>query len=244
DRLRQDDLDHGLCRGHAQGSRRLHLPPVHGLDRAAHDLRDVGCRIHPHAQHAADESGQQDAETGQPEEPDEQLHQQGCAPEAGQVDAARLVENPALRIQAADADEQTQAAGQQQRAHGDFDRHPCAAQQVFPACDRGREVEIHCLLPSNHLSTRRWYTPLARMVLSAWFSSWVNSGWFLLTAIPYSSVVICSSSTVKPGFCCANSLAAGLPVTAASARPISTRLNISWFFSTSTRCTLGWCCCM
>ncbi|MNT65662.1 hypothetical protein D3C72_2036620 [compost metagenome] len=58
--------------------------------------------------------------------------------------------------------------------------------------------------------------------------------------MPYSSVVSGCSTMRRPPRVLTYCIAAGLPVTAASARPISTRLNISWFFSTSTRCTCGY----
>ena len=54
--LGQDDVAHGLGRGHAKASARFHLPLVNGADAGAHDLRHVGAGEDRERRHTSGES--------------------------------------------------------------------------------------------------------------------------------------------------------------------------------------------
>ncbi|KAG0933832.1 hypothetical protein G6F31_016227 [Rhizopus arrhizus] len=90
------------------------------------DMPSAG--IHAQAQHAAGERRQRHAELRQAEEPDEQLHQQRGAAKEQQIRAAQVVDDAALRVEPADADQQADDATQQQGAGGHLDGDHRAAQ--------------------------------------------------------------------------------------------------------------------
>src|SRR5579864_7761884 len=61
-------------------------------ERAASDLRDIGAGVHPHADDAAEEGWQVDAEMRQTEEPDEELHQERRAADEADIGRARGID--------------------------------------------------------------------------------------------------------------------------------------------------------
>lgn len=114
--LRQDDVSHRLCVGHAKRQARTHLALGNRLDAATEDFGNVGGGIHRASRHRGNEgvdTGTENVRQGKVD--DEDLNQQRRAADEVHVDFGRQVEEPVarkLRHAEDETEDQTDADGE------------------------------------------------------------------------------------------------------------------------------------
>ena len=91
--LREHDAPHALAVVHPDRGRRLELAARHREDRGPDDLGGIAADVEAQGEAGRDEPGQLDADLGQPEEDDEQLHQQRGAADDRDVDPGDPVQH-------------------------------------------------------------------------------------------------------------------------------------------------------
>ena len=188
-RLRDDDVRHGLPVGHAEGLRGFMLSLVDGLNRRADDFRAVRAGVQAErdargkerthvgcvcAIGAEQPRPREVEELGQREVDDEELNQQRRAAEEEDITAANLAE----RLKFADLAQRQQGAQNQAEEHGDGrqqDGQLCAVHQVAAAAEHPVGVvnhlpdDLHCtivrrnnLVAEANVAFRHNVTPAGR----------------------------------------------------------------------------------